>query len=174
MGNLPLIKLQVRRPARLNNPPRYVTIQSSEYLSILQNKVIPMTKEQIESSYEFIVALKLLRKQFPFIKKIELTDDWENYHSIYFIEITIDVDKLSSMYNVKDNKSKYYTVDEAAYLSSLLRAYDSESKEVLHLIEDKIKKSLDSLHDSSALPDDMKLDKKLANSGYKRHSVTTK
>ncbi len=130
-----------------------------------------MTKEQIESSYEFIVALKLLRKQFPFIKKIELTDDWNNYNSLYFVDITIDVDKLSSMYNVKDNKSKYYTVDEGAYLSSLLRAYDSESKELLNIIEDKIKKTLESLHDSSALSDDMKLDRKLTPSGYKSQQL---
>ena len=174
MNNLPLIQLQVRRPARLNNPPRYVTIQSSEYLSILQNKVIPMTKEQIESTYEFIVAQKLLRKQFPFIKKIELTDDWDKYHSLYFVNITIDVDKLSSMYNVKDNKSKYYTVNDAAYLSSLLRRYDSDGKEVLNVLEDKIKKTLEGLHDSSALSDDMKLNRKLTPTSYKRHSVTTK
>jgi hypothetical protein len=174
MGDLPLIKLQVRRPARLNNPPRYVTIQSSEYLSILQNKVIPMTKEQIESTYEFIVALKLLRKQFPFIKKIELTDDWSDYQSLYFIDTIIDVDKLSSMYNIKDNKSKYYTVGDAAYLSSLLRAYDNDSKEVLSNIEDKVKDILDKLHKSGALTPEMRLDRKISPSGWIRQTDTAK
>ena len=133
-----------------------------------------MTKEQIESTYEFTVAQRMLKREFPFIKKIVLTDDWSDYQSLYFIDTIIDVDKLSSMYNVKDNKSKYYTVGDAAYLSSLLRTYDNDSKEVLSNIEDKVKDILDKLHKSGALTPEMRLDRKISPSGWIRQTDTAK
>lgn len=132
-----------------------------------------MTKEQIESTYEFAVAQRMLKREFPFIKKIELTDDWNDYHSLYFIDLVIDVKKLTDMYNIKDN-TRWYVPMTTAYLSIMLRAFDNETKEILNNIEDKIKDVLTKLHTSNALTDDMRLDRKLSPSGYIRHSDTAK
>jgi hypothetical protein len=56
--------------------------------------MVPKTREGIESSREFRVILNALRRSFPFVKSIRLTDNWEEYSSTLFLECEIDIDKF--------------------------------------------------------------------------------
>jgi hypothetical protein len=56
--------------------------------------MVPKTREGIESSREFRVILNALRRSFPFVKSIRLTDNWEDYKTTLFLECEIDIDKF--------------------------------------------------------------------------------
>jgi len=130
------------------------------------------TKESIENSLEFRTAFKLLKRRFPFVKNIELTNDWDNYSSLLFIDVTVDVDSLVKKYDIQLRPvSKYNIVyGVTAYLTMLVRAVQ-EDTDKLRDIESEMADILNKLNLSPALPDDGRLPKRLAISGWRNANV---
>ena len=56
--------------------------------------MVPRTREGIESSRELRVILNTLKRSFPFVKSLKLTDNWEDYKTTLFLECRIDIEKF--------------------------------------------------------------------------------
>ena len=56
--------------------------------------MVPRTREGIENSRELRVILNTLKRSFPFVKSIRLTDNWEDYKTTLFLECGIDIEKF--------------------------------------------------------------------------------
>ncbi len=56
--------------------------------------MVPRTREGIENSRELRVILNTLKRSFPFVKSLKLTDNWEDYKTTLFLVCEIDIDKF--------------------------------------------------------------------------------
>jgi hypothetical protein len=61
-----------------------------------------MTREEILKSPQHHSWVKALRRKYPFIKKVEIGDnfekEWDKYDSFYMVKIYVDNSKLLEMY----------------------------------------------------------------------------
>ena len=164
MGELLLIKLQeVFAPARPTNLIQ--TIQRSGYLFILPNKVINMaTREDIEDNYMFRVTKRVLKKEYPFILDMKLTDNWDDYKSLYFVEIYIDPIKLVEVLNIPPTQSNMKFInawDGAPYITMLFPSRLNVN-DVISNLGRSVDKTISKVDTSNAIPDDMKLPRPIA------------
>jgi len=181
MSRLLLIKLQeVFAPAR----PTIIiqTIQRYKVFIILQNKVINMgkhTREDIENNYEFKVMKRLLKKEFPFITDMRLTDNWDDYNSLYFIDISVNPTMLMEVLNIPDtpNATRYLRVynHSVAYLSMLFPSSFNRDDSISNLAK-QVQTTITRVHQSPSIPEDMILYKPVSISGWNpdRQVVNTK
>jgi hypothetical protein len=176
MNNLPLIKLQeVFTPAR----PTIIiqTIQRYKVFIISQNKVINMaryTTEEIEDNYEFKVMKRLIKKEFPFITDMKLTDNWSDYNSLFFVDITLSPSLLMELLNIPDTPraTRYLKAfrSEVPYLTMLFPSEYNEGDKI-HNLGKNIQSVMTKIHHSPSMPDDMRLPRPVNVSGY---SITDK
>ena len=168
MGELPLIKLQeVFAPARPTNLIQ--TIQRSGYLSILPNKVINMTREEIENNYMFRVTKRVLKKEYPFILDMKLTDNWDDYKSLYFVELYIDPNKLMETLNIPPTQSnmKYINAWGGAPYITMLFPSRLNVNDVINNLGKSVENTIKRVDSSNAIPDDMKLPRPIAVSQWR-------
>ena len=118
-----------------------------------------MDKESIENSLEFKLTKKYLLKNYPFIKNVILSPDWEKYTAIYFVDLSIDIETLSDLYDLNIPKGYSPVFSRTVYLSLLS---GSPHNEILDEIQNKIKKDLERIHLSSHIPEKNKLDRKIS------------
>jgi hypothetical protein len=171
MGRLPLIKLQeVFTPAR----PTIIiqTIQRYKVFIISQNKVINMaryTREDIENNYQFKVIKRLLKKEFPFIIDMKLTDNWYDYNSLFFVDVSLNPSLLMQHLNIPDTpaSTKYLRVfkEPVSYLSMLFPS-SLNRDESISALGKKIEAAITRVYQSPSMPDDMKLPRPVSVSGW--------
>jgi hypothetical protein len=171
MGRLPLIKLQeVFTPAR----PTIIiqTIQRYKVFIISQNKVINMaryTREDIENNYQFKVIKRLLKKEFPFIIDMKLTDNWYDYNSLFFVDVSLNPSLLMQHLNIPDTpaSTKYLRVfkEPVSYLSMLFPSSFNRD-ESISVLGKKIESTITRIYQSPSMPDDMKLPRPVSVSGW--------
>lgn len=112
-----------------------------------------MTPEELSENYQFNVAKKLLMKKYPWVKDVKFNSEELNDYSLIFLTLSIDPWELARK--------------ESAEVSSLLRRNFSWMRTASFLniffagdmkyIENEIQKTLDSIHNSPALPKEMRL-----------------
>lgn len=99
------------------------------------------------------LAVKALSKKFPFVTGWELSDKWDKYYNIIFINLIVDLEKVEDFYNVKIddywiNRWKSDEIEDTSYILSTVYKTDLDN-----LAEtNKIKDNLEKLY--SNLPDD--------------------
>ena len=118
-----------------------------------------MDKESIENSLEFKLTKKYLLKNYPFIKNVILSPDWEKYTAIYFVDLSIDIETLSDLYDLNIPKGYSPFFSRTVYLVLLSGSHHNE---ILDEIQNKIKKDLERIHLSSHIPEKSKLDRKIS------------
>jgi len=171
INNLPLIKLQeVFTPAR----PTIIiqTIQRYKVFIISQNKVINMaryTTEEIENNYEFKVMKRLIKKEFPFITDMKLTDNWSDYNSLLFVDVSLNPYLLMEHLNIPDipSSKRYLRVfsHSIAYLSMLFPSSFNRDESISNLAK-KVQATITRVHQSPSIPDDMRLPRPVSISGW--------
>lgn len=137
------------------------------------------TKEQIEDNYEFKVMRRLLKKEFPFITDVKLTDNWDDYNSLFFVDVTINPAMLMEHLNIPDspNSTRYLKgyMTAVAYLSMLFPTSFNRDDSISDLAK-KIQSTITRVHQSPSIPDDMRLSRPINISGWEpdRQVVNTK
>lgn len=119
-----------------------------------------MTLEELQNNYEFKVATRMIKKEFPWVKEIILPDSNEtlNEYNIIFLGLLIDVNKVHEEYEwvpnswVNWNVSRYGSYS-APYMSTI---FDISYREGEEPIEDMIQMAK-SVHKSVAIPSELKL-----------------
>lgn len=70
-----------------------------------------MTKQEVEKSFPYRAVKKILKKTYPFIVRFVVPDDVEQYTSLIFLDIYIDIYKLKELmpkYEIDNFYTKYY------------------------------------------------------------------
>jgi len=137
------------------------------------------TREDIENNYEFKVMKRLLKKEFPFITDMRLTDNWDEYNSLYFIDITVNPTMLMELLNIPDspNATRYLRGyrTAVAYLSMLFPSSFNRDDSISNLAK-QVQTTITRVHQSPSIPEDMILYKPVSISGWEpdRQVVNTK
>jgi hypothetical protein len=171
INNLPLIKLQeVFTPAR----PTIIiqTIQRYKVFIVSQNKVINMaryTTEEIENNYQFKVIKRLLKREYPFITDVKLTDNWADYNSLLFVDVSLNPSLLMEYLNIPDTpaSTKYLRVfkEPVSYLSMLFPS-SLNRDESISALGKKVEATITRVYQSPSIPDDMRLPRPVSVSGW--------
>ena len=127
-----------------------------------------VTKEEVESSYEFKLMKRILKNEFPWIKDVRTPSEEEiNQYSLIFLDIVIDpfilqkelewpLSSYMKMYmtgRFSSDSNPY--VYSSAYLNVMYDILREEAKEV----NDEVEKTMRSISTSPAVPQDLKLGK---------------
>ena len=128
----------------------------------------PLTTEEVYNSYEYSVAKRLLKQKFPFIIDMKLDEDDINRYGLIFLDIEIDLKKFMEIYPEARPTSflKYrLQTNSSGFFPFINIIFDGES---FKKISDDIDKVLTRLHNSPALPDELRLpiDRRLAPSAF--------
>jgi hypothetical protein len=119
-----------------------------------------LTYDEVLNSYEFKLTEKILKREFPWIEKIDIREDELTKYKMLFLDIYIDPYELAEE---KEWKIKWYQVRDIrrgesvkqAYISILYDISHEEGKELTEEIED----ILSQVKKSPAVPIDLKLPK---------------
>lgn len=126
-----------------------------------------MTAEEVKNNYEFKVTKKSLMQTFDWIKDVKLENELEveldSYKSLIFLELVIDPEEVEKEYGWKLqewvvralNRGETY---DSTSLSVMFEITYDESYDVI----EKLRKFIDKIHKSPALPEDLKLEKSLS------------
>lgn len=117
-----------------------------------------LTYNDVVNSYEFKLTEKILKREHPWIKRIDITPEDLNYYKIIFINIYFDPYELAKD---KDWKIAWYKVRNLregksfseSYLTIFYDVSYEEQKELMNDIEDTLR----AVKKSQAVPNDLKL-----------------
>jgi hypothetical protein len=127
------------------------------------------TREEIEDSYEFKVVKRLLKKEFPFITDIKLTDNWADYRSLLFVDLSMSPTLLLQLLDIPDTPDarKYLNVftSYSPYLNTLFPSkYDRDGR--ISDLGKKVQATVTKVQQSPSIPYDMKLPRPISISGW--------
>ena len=130
-----------------------------------------MTTEDIQDNYEFKVARRILKKEFPYIKDMRLTHDWDKYKSLFFVAIDINLYELMQSLGMPIDKAstKYISWSSDTgypYLTLFFNPIMSKEYGIPDL-DRQIQKTIDKVQQSPSMPQDMKLPRELRISTWK-------
>jgi hypothetical protein len=119
-----------------------------------------LTAEDIMNTKEYKVIKTILKKTYPFIIDIRLTDNWNNYDTSLFIDAIVDPFKLKeyagdNLSTTMMNQFARYVKDKEMWgttLSSL-----GVKKEFSDKVSENIQKKINLTHKSDILPKEDKV-----------------
>jgi len=125
----------------------------------LINIFIIMTAEEIENNYTYKIVRKVLMREFPWIKDVQLdTDGLDKYKYVLFLDLFIDPYELGEEreYNVAR------WIDSAVrnkedYATTIISMYFNGSTDEMRGITDEVNYTIESTQDSPAIPIDLRL-----------------
>lgn len=128
----------------------------------------PLTLEQVLNSYEFEIAVRLLKKRFPWITSVKVDDsDGINRYGLIFLNVGVDIKKFLEQ-NPEASLLPWVTrrllipeSEKYNYISLIFNGVDNSDYHEMDTI-------LAKLHKSPALPDELRLpsDRRLAPSMF--------
>jgi hypothetical protein len=121
----------------------------------------PMTPEQLENNYEYKVAKRALMREYPWIKDVTFKPSELEKYNLIFLDLIVDPIKMGEYYGYefnpwimgKLNRGEYYTGN----FPSLI--YDIPFERANSEVSKPIDNTLRQIHNSPALPEDMRLPK---------------
>jgi hypothetical protein len=136
-----------------------------------------MTRDELVNNFSFKSSVKALKKNFPFVKDVVPSSDFENdleiYDSFYTIDLIIDGDKFFEMYpdfyntlwgqlkrDYEQNKkvrvtfSEFYSLDENGNLDL---SADEIRKDMYALMQ----KRINDINKGGVVPEELQLDRSL-------------
>jgi hypothetical protein len=127
------------------------------------------TTEEIEDNYEFKVIKRLLKKEYPFILDMKLTDNWNDYNSLFFVDLTVSLPLLREYLNLPNNIIPSIFSRSLGSTVPYLSMFFSSSQDKDGLISDlakKIQSTMTRVRNSPSLPVEMKLPRTISISGW--------
>jgi hypothetical protein len=127
------------------------------------------SKEEIEDNYEFKVMKRLIKKEFPFVMDMALTDNWDNYSSLFFVDLTLSTSLLMEYLDIPNTpKSTRYLKSFRSPVPYLTMLFPSEYNEGdrIYKLGKGMQSVLKKIHESPSIPDDMRLPRPVNVSGF--------
>ena len=127
------------------------------------------TREEIEDNYEFKVIKRLLKKEYPFITDVKLTDNWSDYKSLLFVDLTLSPSPLLQYLDIPDTPeaTRYFHAftSYSPYLNTLFSSkYDRDER--ISSLGKKVQATVTKVQQSPSIPYDMKLPRPVSISGW--------
>ena len=128
-----------------------------------------MTKEELYDNYEFKVTKRALMREFPFIKDVYVEDDEAINKYEHYIWLSVDIDpyQMGHMYGLSVSKFVTRSLERgesywAPYLSIIMKNGVDDTFPIRRAIEEVI----NGIHNSPALPSELKLEKEMDIASY--------
>ena len=125
-----------------------------------------MTREELENNYEYKVTKRALLREFPFVKDVLVKDDEDitKWKSSIYIDLIIDPFAFAHQYGFRVwgpiiNALKRGEDYMSPYLSLFIG--DGDRVELASPINKAMEELMDGVHKSPAIPQELKLGKKL-------------
>jgi hypothetical protein len=127
---------------------------------------INMTIDEFKNQYEFKLVKKALMREFPFVKDVTVRneEDINRWKYTSYVELVIDPFILGNMFNMK----VWYVVVNSLkrgepYWSTTLSIYfvGNDRFEVVGEVRRRMETLMDEIHNSPAIPQELKMDKNI-------------
>ncbi len=120
-----------------------------------------MTQQEIENNFTYKIVRKVLMREYPWIKDVKLdTEGLEKYPSVIFIELFINPYELANEHGWEVPRWIETAIREGEpYESTLLSLFVKQSREEVQWLREEIEQTIHHTQNSSAIPQDMRLDK---------------
>ena len=116
------------------------------------------TVEELYDNYEFKVVRRAIMKEFPWIKNVTVTQDNLDRYNTIFLDFEVDLPRLLETYGWDAYRSAQRAWDENKYFHAMhLSLFGDVSYEEAKPITDGIEKLYRAVHESPALPKDLKV-----------------
>jgi hypothetical protein len=127
---------------------------------------INMTREQLENNYEYKVTKKALMREFPFVKDVYVKDDndIDKWNRTIYLDLIIDPFSFAHQYGFRVwGPIINYLKRGEPYMSPYLSLFigDPDRVELASPINRAMEELMDGIHKSPAIPQELKLNKKL-------------
>jgi hypothetical protein len=127
------------------------------------------TTEEIQNNYEFRVIKRMLKKEFPYIKDMRLSHNWNDYKSLLFVVVDINLHELLQSLGVPITKSSIPWSSDAGY--PYLSMFFSSKIDSTYNISDLAKQmqsTINKIQESkTSIPLDMKLPRDISIATFK-------
>ena len=119
-----------------------------------------MTREELENNYTYKVVTRVLKKQFPFITDISVSDeDLSKYKRSIFLNISINPFMIGQMFGVKvanyvTNALERGETYQTIYLSIM---FGGSARDEMYELQELIGKVIKNTTESSSIPHEMRV-----------------
>jgi hypothetical protein len=119
----------------------------------------PMTPEQLRNNYEYKVVRRAIMKEFPWIVDVTFNEDETNEYNIIFLDFVVDRDKVKELTDFSFPDYAVGRIEKGYYYKGLYPSliFNMSYTEGKNTITDHMEDLMDKIHDSPALPDELKL-----------------
>ena len=119
---------------------------------------IELTPQELYDNYEYKVATKALKREFPWIMGTRTDEDKINNYNLIFLDIFFDPFMVAEEFGWNIARWTWTYINEGReYFSPYLStAFDVSYREAQDLM-DEIEEMMKGIHKSPALPEDLKL-----------------
>lgn len=119
---------------------------------------IPMTYDELINNYEYKVVKKMVMREHPWIKEVNIEEDDLNKYNIIFVDLYIDPFELGEKHGWEVGwyvvrKIKNDEIFSSPYLATFFANPSHDARELQYEIDD----DMASVHSSPALPQDLRL-----------------
>lgn len=118
--------------------------------------------QEILDSYEFKIVKRILMRDYPFIKEIEVDPEHHLWETLLFMNVYVDADKYEKYMGHEIDPTRRMMIDRfyrgtmpLPHPSSVFS--DPEAVERADKMEREIENKLKKLHNSEIIPNDLKL-----------------
>lgn len=138
--------------------PRHTQIKFELFINMAEI-LSPMSGEDLEKNYEFKVVKRALMKEYPWIKDVTFNEGELNEYNLIFLSLIVDPIEMGEAYDYKMNPWVIGRLErderyEGTYPSLLFNVPFEQGKDD---ITSPINNTLEQIHHSPALPDDLRL-----------------
>jgi hypothetical protein len=117
-----------------------------------------LTVQEVEDTYHFKLAKKMLMKEYPWISDIIVDRDNLNKYRLVFVDIIINNNKIKSMYKWKEQPwTSYGMKQEGQYVGSSLSVSYQIHQDVGQLINNRIGDIFNLINYTTAIPEELKI-----------------
>jgi len=129
-----------------------------------------MTPDELRDNYEFKVVKRMLMREFPWIKDISFIEEELNRYGLVFLDIYFNPYELQKIKGWPIMQFTQRIIDrEGVFNSPYLSTPFSVPYDVTHAVTDELEELMKSIHESPAIPKDMRMpeDRRFSIGSYK-------
>jgi hypothetical protein len=119
----------------------------------------PMTPEQLRNNYQYKVVRRAIMEKFPWITDIMFDENDLNQYYTIFLDFVVDPDKVKELTDLSFARYVANRIDKGYYYKALYPSllFDLSYEQGKNTITDPMEDLMVKIHDSPALPDELKL-----------------
>ena len=117
-----------------------------------------ITLDELHDNYEFKVVKRAIMREFPWVTDVTVTQENLDKYSTIFLDLEVNLPKFLGTYGWQPYKSALKAWDQNKYFHAMhITLFGDVTYETGKEITNEIKQLIQSVHDSPALPTDLKI-----------------